>query len=91
MHPMQTFSGRAAPRLQGVIFSIEGAPAARASAQKIARSLGATPSHKGHQSPPTTPRVRSSLDTPWLLSSRPRRCSSKSALLAAVPAKPCSH
>ena len=43
MHPMQTFSGRAAPRLQGVIFSIEGAPAACAAAQKIARSLGATP------------------------------------------------
>ncbi|MFY9732756.1 MAG: DUF2520 domain-containing protein [Candidatus Acidiferrales bacterium] len=43
MHPMQTFSGRNAPRLQGVIFSIEGAPAARATAQKIARSLGATP------------------------------------------------
>lgn len=43
MHPMQTFSGRNAPRLEGVIFSIEGAPAARAAAQKIARSLGATP------------------------------------------------
>jgi predicted short-subunit dehydrogenase-like oxidoreductase (DUF2520 family) len=43
MHPMQTFSGRNAPRLDGVIFSIEGAPAARAAAQKIARSLGGTP------------------------------------------------
>ena len=43
MHPMQTFSGRTAPRLEGVIFSIEGAPAARATAQKIARSLGGTP------------------------------------------------
>jgi predicted short-subunit dehydrogenase-like oxidoreductase (DUF2520 family) len=43
MHPMQTFSGRNAPRLEGVIFSIEGAPAARATAQKIARSLGGTP------------------------------------------------
>jgi predicted short-subunit dehydrogenase-like oxidoreductase (DUF2520 family) len=43
MHPMQTFSGRATPRLEGVIFSIEGAPAARAAAQKIARSLGGTP------------------------------------------------
>ena len=43
MHPMQTFSGRNAPRLEGVIFSIEGAPAARAAAQKIARSLGGTP------------------------------------------------
>jgi predicted short-subunit dehydrogenase-like oxidoreductase (DUF2520 family) len=43
MHPMQTFSGRSAPRLEGVIFSIEGAPAARATAQKIARTLGGTP------------------------------------------------
>jgi len=43
MHPMQTFSGRATPRLEGVIFSIEGAPAARAAAQRIARSLGGTP------------------------------------------------
>jgi predicted short-subunit dehydrogenase-like oxidoreductase (DUF2520 family) len=43
MHPMQTFSGRNAPRLEGVIFSIEGAPTARAAAQKIARSLGGTP------------------------------------------------
>jgi predicted short-subunit dehydrogenase-like oxidoreductase (DUF2520 family) len=43
MHPMQTFSGRTASRLEGVIFSIEGAPAARRAAQKIARSLGGTP------------------------------------------------
>jgi predicted short-subunit dehydrogenase-like oxidoreductase (DUF2520 family) len=43
MHPMQTFSGRSAPRLEGVIFSIEGARAARAISQKIARSLGGTP------------------------------------------------
>ena len=43
MHPMQTFTGRSAPRLDGVIFSIEGAPAARRAAQKIARSLGGTP------------------------------------------------
>jgi predicted short-subunit dehydrogenase-like oxidoreductase (DUF2520 family) len=43
MHPMQTFSGRTAPRLEGVIFSIEGASAARATAQEIARLLGGTP------------------------------------------------
>ncbi|MGH9748208.1 MAG: Rossmann-like and DUF2520 domain-containing protein [Candidatus Acidiferrales bacterium] len=43
MHPMQTFSGRATPLLNGVIFSIEGAPAAIKMARKIARSLGATP------------------------------------------------
>jgi len=43
MHPMQTFSGRGAPRLDGVIFSIEGAPPARRAAQKIAHALGGTP------------------------------------------------
>jgi predicted short-subunit dehydrogenase-like oxidoreductase (DUF2520 family) len=43
MHPMQTFTGRGAPRLDGVIFSIEGAPTARRAAQKIARALGGTP------------------------------------------------
>jgi predicted short-subunit dehydrogenase-like oxidoreductase (DUF2520 family) len=43
MHPMQTFSGRGSPRLDSVIFSIEGAPAARAAAQKIACSLAGTP------------------------------------------------
>jgi predicted short-subunit dehydrogenase-like oxidoreductase (DUF2520 family) len=43
MHPMQTFSGRNAPRLDRVIFSIEGAPAACATAQEIARLLGGTP------------------------------------------------
>jgi predicted short-subunit dehydrogenase-like oxidoreductase (DUF2520 family) len=43
MHPMQTFSGRGAPRLDGVIFSIEGAPPARRAAQKIASALGGTP------------------------------------------------
>jgi predicted short-subunit dehydrogenase-like oxidoreductase (DUF2520 family) len=43
MHPMQTFSGCAAPRLEGVIFSIEGAPSARAASQKIALSLGGRP------------------------------------------------
>jgi predicted short-subunit dehydrogenase-like oxidoreductase (DUF2520 family) len=43
MHPMQTFSGRNTPHLEGVIFSIEGSAAARGAAQKIARSLGGTP------------------------------------------------
>jgi len=43
MHPMQTFSGRSSPRLDGVIFDIEGVAAARRVAQVIARSLGATP------------------------------------------------
>jgi predicted short-subunit dehydrogenase-like oxidoreductase (DUF2520 family) len=43
MHPMQTFSGRSTPKLDGIIFSIEGAPAACRAAQKIARSLGGIP------------------------------------------------
>jgi predicted short-subunit dehydrogenase-like oxidoreductase (DUF2520 family) len=43
MHPMQTFSGRSTPHLDGVIFSIEGTPSARRAAQKIARLLGGTP------------------------------------------------
>ena len=43
MHPMQTFSGRATPNLNNIIFSIEGAPAASRVAQKIARSLGGIP------------------------------------------------
>ena len=43
MHPMQTFSGRSAPRLEGVIFAIEGSPPARRAGEKIARSLGGTP------------------------------------------------
>ena len=43
MHPMQTFSGRSAPNLDGIIFSIEGAAAACRAAQKIARSLGGIP------------------------------------------------
>jgi predicted short-subunit dehydrogenase-like oxidoreductase (DUF2520 family) len=43
MHPMQTFTGRSAPRLDGVIFSIEGAPPARRAAQKIAHALGGSP------------------------------------------------
>ena len=43
MHPMQTFSGRDTPNLRGIIFSIEGAPAACRIAEKIARSFGGTP------------------------------------------------
>jgi predicted short-subunit dehydrogenase-like oxidoreductase (DUF2520 family) len=40
LHPMQTFSGREAPKLKGVIFAVEGAPAARRAARQIARELG---------------------------------------------------
>ena len=40
LHPMQTFSGRATPRLQGVIFAVEGDNRAQRVAQQIARALG---------------------------------------------------
>jgi predicted short-subunit dehydrogenase-like oxidoreductase (DUF2520 family) len=43
LHPMQTFSGRAVPQLDGVIFAVEGDLRARRMAQKIARSLGGVP------------------------------------------------
>jgi predicted short-subunit dehydrogenase-like oxidoreductase (DUF2520 family) len=43
MHPMQTFTGREAPRLKRVIFAVEGDPRARRAAARIARELGGTP------------------------------------------------
>jgi predicted short-subunit dehydrogenase-like oxidoreductase (DUF2520 family) len=43
LHPMQTFTGREAPKLKAVIFAVEGAPAARRVAQRIARELGGVP------------------------------------------------
>jgi predicted short-subunit dehydrogenase-like oxidoreductase (DUF2520 family) len=43
LHPMQTFSGRALPNLEGVIFAVEGDPRARRAAQQIARQLGGVP------------------------------------------------
>jgi predicted short-subunit dehydrogenase-like oxidoreductase (DUF2520 family) len=43
LHPMQTFSGRAAPHLRGVIFAVEGDRKARRAAQAIARALGGVP------------------------------------------------
>jgi predicted short-subunit dehydrogenase-like oxidoreductase (DUF2520 family) len=43
LHPMQTFTGREVPKLNGIIFAIEGEPAARRVAQRIARELGGTP------------------------------------------------
>src|SRR5262249_25945348 len=43
MHPMQTFTGRTSPRLNGVIFAIEGSVAAVRLAERIARSLRAVP------------------------------------------------
>jgi predicted short-subunit dehydrogenase-like oxidoreductase (DUF2520 family) len=43
LHPMQTFSGRGVPRLEGVTFAIEGDPKARRTALGIARALGGVP------------------------------------------------
>ncbi len=43
VHPMQTFTGREVPNLKGVVFAIEGSPAARRIAQQIARELGGVP------------------------------------------------
>ncbi len=39
LHPMQTFTGREVPKLKGVIFAVEGDPAARRVAQRIARAV----------------------------------------------------
>jgi predicted short-subunit dehydrogenase-like oxidoreductase (DUF2520 family) len=47
LHPMQTFSGNVSaeygPKLDGVVFAIEGDPKARRVARGIARSLGGIP------------------------------------------------
>jgi len=43
LHPMQTFSGRGVPRLEGVTFAVEGDPKARRAAMGIARALGGVP------------------------------------------------
>ena len=43
LHPMQTFTGRSIPNLEGIIFGVEGSPAARRAAQAMARSLGGIP------------------------------------------------
>jgi predicted short-subunit dehydrogenase-like oxidoreductase (DUF2520 family) len=43
LHPMQTFSGRNTPKLEGTIFAVEGDPRARRVASSIARSLGGIP------------------------------------------------
>jgi predicted short-subunit dehydrogenase-like oxidoreductase (DUF2520 family) len=40
LHPMQTFGARARPRLEGVLFGIEGHPRALAVIRKMVRSLG---------------------------------------------------
>jgi predicted short-subunit dehydrogenase-like oxidoreductase (DUF2520 family) len=43
LHPMQAFGGKVIPKLKGVIFGIEGDPAARRLAQSLAKSLGGIP------------------------------------------------
>lgn len=40
MHPMQTFVGRSAPPLEGVVFTIEGGHRAQSVARRIVRGLG---------------------------------------------------
>ena len=43
MHPLQTFSGRGVPLLEGVAFVIQGHERARQEARRIARALGGAP------------------------------------------------
>lgn len=43
LHPMQTFSGRGVPHLEGIIFAVEGDRRAQRVAQGIARALGGVP------------------------------------------------
>jgi predicted short-subunit dehydrogenase-like oxidoreductase (DUF2520 family) len=43
LHPMQTFSGRGTPRLEGVVFGLDGAPRALRVARQMARALGGQP------------------------------------------------
>jgi predicted short-subunit dehydrogenase-like oxidoreductase (DUF2520 family) len=43
LHPMQTFTGRGLPKLEGAIFAVEGDKRALRAAQGIARTLGGVP------------------------------------------------
>ncbi len=43
VHPLQTFSGRTTPRLEGHVFAVEGSRSAVRLARKIARDLGGVP------------------------------------------------
>lgn len=43
MHPLQTFSGRGAPTLEGLVFAIEGSRAALRVARQMTRELGGVP------------------------------------------------
>jgi predicted short-subunit dehydrogenase-like oxidoreductase (DUF2520 family) len=43
LHPLQTFSGRSAPRLEGVVFALEGDRQALRAARRITLALGGVP------------------------------------------------
>jgi predicted short-subunit dehydrogenase-like oxidoreductase (DUF2520 family) len=43
LHPLQTFTGRGTPRLEGLVFTVEGDRRALAMARKIALALGGVP------------------------------------------------
>lgn len=43
MHPLQTFTGKNVPSLEGRVFAVEGDTRAMRVAQQVARSLGASP------------------------------------------------
>ena len=52
IHPMQTFSGRGAPKLEKAIFAVEGDRRAIVVAREIARSLGGVPVIIGSKNKP---------------------------------------
>lgn len=43
IHPLQTFSERSSPHLEGIIFAIQGEPRAQRAARRVARSVGGIP------------------------------------------------
>jgi predicted short-subunit dehydrogenase-like oxidoreductase (DUF2520 family) len=43
LHPIQSFSGRNDPKLEGIVFGVEGAPKARRTAISLACALGGVP------------------------------------------------
>lgn len=52
LHPMQTFTGRRVPNLEGVVFAVEGDTKARRAGAAIARALGGVPIVIAGQSKP---------------------------------------
>jgi predicted short-subunit dehydrogenase-like oxidoreductase (DUF2520 family) len=52
LHPMQTFTRHGAPKLEKVIFAVEGDRSATIVARKIARSLGGVPVNIGSKNKP---------------------------------------